>query len=161
MILLLRFASIFSGRRRRVQFACIALPNPTKNPPCQRYCLSECVKPDVKEKVQPEGKHTSHQHNLTASRDGHVKDFWFTGGIFVFHRPWRIFSFFPINLCRHTCVFCHFQVGTNDLEKSCISSCILTASSKFWPEWDSSDNSDPSPALHDFNCCGKPSFLDG
>lgn len=53
------------------------------------------------------------------------------------------FVVFPINLCRRTGVFSHFQVGYKWLERSSISPWILTGSSKFWPEWDPSDNSDP------------------
>lgn len=67
------------------------------------------------------------------------------------------FVVLPINLCRRTGVFSHFQVGYKWLERSSISPWILTGSSRFWPVRPFRQLR-PSPVLCGVGCCGTPSF---
>lgn len=113
----------------------------------------------MKEKVQPEGNRNlfpSQPHGLQTQS---VKD----TSIYRCHLCLSEVKkdTFSIYLCSCTCVFCCFQAAMTNLEKCCISSWILSVSSQFWPDWDTSHHSDPSAALCGFNCCTEPSFCMG
>lgn len=71
-------------------------------------------------------------------------------------RGWEEY-FFHLFVQPYLCVLL-FSSWIWYLEKCCISSWLLSATSQFWPDWDTSHHSDPSAALCGFDCCTEPSF---